>query len=78
MYQTAPSLSRALNGMATDLIDGSGTINPAALNSTGMDYLLSIPSDPYFPVYDLLAIEVLNRKVPSKCRDCVPPSHGQR
>ncbi|KAF7504877.1 hypothetical protein GJ744_001675 [Endocarpon pusillum] len=34
MYQTTPSVSRSLNGMGSELIAGSGTINPAALNSS--------------------------------------------
>lgn len=27
-----------MNGMPGDVIDGSGTINPAALNTAGMDF----------------------------------------
>jgi hypothetical protein len=39
MYQTTPSVSRSLKGMGNELIDGSGTINPAALDSSGMTCL---------------------------------------
>jgi hypothetical protein len=35
MYTSHP-VSAPLNGMGGDLVDGSGTINPAALNSAGM------------------------------------------
>ncbi|KAL1966493.1 hypothetical protein VTN77DRAFT_4415 [Rasamsonia byssochlamydoides] len=34
MYSTSHSVSAPMNGMGGDLADGSGTINPAALNTT--------------------------------------------
>ena len=41
LYPPTRQPSNALNGIA-DMNDGSGTINPAALNATGM--LVSLPS----------------------------------
>ncbi|WEW61642.1 hypothetical protein PRK78_007133 [Emydomyces testavorans] len=35
MYTTSTSVSGSINGLGSDLVDGSGTINPAALNNTG-------------------------------------------
>jgi hypothetical protein len=35
MYSASQSVSAPLNGIGAEIIDGSGTINPAALNSTG-------------------------------------------
>ena len=35
MYSTSQPVSTAANGMGSDIIDGSGTINPAALNTAG-------------------------------------------
>lgn len=35
MYTAQHSVSTPMNGMGSDLIDGSGTINPAALNTPG-------------------------------------------
>jgi hypothetical protein len=34
MYTTSHPVSTPMNGLGSDLIDGSGTINPAALNTT--------------------------------------------
>ncbi len=39
MYTAPHPASTAINGMASDMIDGSGTINPAALNTPGNDSL---------------------------------------
>lgn len=40
MYGTPHSVSAPMNGIGGDLVDGSGTINPAALNNTnGMSLL---------------------------------------
>ena len=36
MYQASHPPSTSMNGMGSDMIDGSGTINPAALNSSGI------------------------------------------
>lgn len=36
MYQSSHPVSTTINGMGGDMIDGSGTINPAALNTTGI------------------------------------------
>jgi hypothetical protein len=40
MYSASHSVSAPINGMGGELVDGSGTINPAALNSAGMSYLV--------------------------------------
>lgn len=40
MYQSSHPVSTSINGMGGDMIDGSGTINPAALNTPG----ITIPS----------------------------------
>lgn len=37
MYTAPHPASTAINGMGGDMIDGSGTINPAALNTPGND-----------------------------------------
>jgi hypothetical protein len=39
MYTAPHPASTAINGMASDMIDGSGTIDPAALNTPGNDSL---------------------------------------
>lgn len=39
MYQSSHPVSTSINGMGTDMIDGSGTINPAALNTPGIKIL---------------------------------------
>ncbi|KAL9621960.1 MAG: hypothetical protein Q9160_003622 [Pyrenula sp. 1 TL-2023] len=44
MYSAARPVSSSLNGMGSDLIDGSGTINPAALNSAAALQASSIPT----------------------------------
>lgn len=36
MYQSSHPVSTTINGMGGDMIDGSGTINPAALNTPGI------------------------------------------
>lgn len=36
MYQSSHPVSTSINGMGGDMIDGSGTINPAALNTPGI------------------------------------------
>lgn len=36
MYSAPHPVSTSMNGMGSDMIDGSGTINPAALNSSGI------------------------------------------
>lgn len=71
MYRTTPPVSRPLNGMGNELIDGSGTINPAALNSTGMTrislllfFLLAAPS-PLFAQMQVLKSQMH----PSNCLD---------
>ena len=46
MYQATPSVSRSLNGMGNELSDGSGTINPAALDSSGMTRATLIFTEP--------------------------------
>lgn len=35
MYPTGPRVSAPVNGIGNEMTDGSGTINPAALNSSG-------------------------------------------
>ncbi|MCJ1475907.1 hypothetical protein MMC13_004571 [Lambiella insularis] len=39
MYTTSHPVSASMNGMGADMIDGSGTINPAALNTPGITTL---------------------------------------
>lgn len=39
MYQSSHPVSTSINGMGGDMIDGSGTINPAALNTPGITIL---------------------------------------
>jgi hypothetical protein len=70
MYQTTtPSVSRSLNGMGNQMIDGSGTINPAALNSSGMTCLslslLLIESPSVVPAQ----CKYLTSTHPSNCMD---------
>ena len=36
MYSASHPVSTSMNGMGADMIDGSGTINPAELNTTGI------------------------------------------
>lgn len=44
MYSASHPVSTSINGMGSDMIDPSGTINPAALNTTGITrFLLSPP-----------------------------------
>ncbi|KAL4905896.1 hypothetical protein BDW74DRAFT_14152 [Aspergillus multicolor] len=45
MYGTSHSVSAPMNGIGGDLVDGSGTINPAALNNTNVSVVL--PTPPY-------------------------------
>ena len=51
MYDTShSSVSAPMNGLGGDLIDGSGTINPAALNSnTGMSHSLFLVHFLFYP-----------------------------
>ncbi|KAJ9273164.1 hypothetical protein DTO212C5_749 [Paecilomyces variotii] len=42
MYGTSHTVSASMNGMGGELVDGSGTINPAALNNTAA----SLPTPP--------------------------------
>lgn len=50
MYSAPHQASAPMNGMSGEVIDGSGTINPAALNTAGMGFgclfmfLLSVSS----------------------------------
>lgn len=39
MYSASQQASAPVNGMPGEIIDGSGTINPAALNTAGTDYV---------------------------------------
>lgn len=44
MYGTSHTVSAPMNGMGGELVDGSGTINPAALNNTaGMPHFCPLP-----------------------------------
>ncbi|KAL4766195.1 putative nuclear localization protein [Aspergillus foveolatus] len=45
MYGTSHSVSAPMNGIGGDLVDGSGTIDPAALNNTNVPVVL--PTPPY-------------------------------
>ncbi|KAL3480217.1 chromatin remodelling complex Rsc7/Swp82 subunit-domain-containing protein [Aspergillus californicus] len=45
MYGTSHSVSAPMNGIGGDLVDGSGTINPAALNNANVSVVL--PTPPY-------------------------------
>lgn len=38
MYSAPHQASAPMNGMSGEVIDGSGTINPAALNTAGMGF----------------------------------------
>lgn len=49
MYQSPHPVSTTINGMGGDMIDGSGTINPAALNTPG----ITIP--PPLPIHSYMA-----------------------
>ncbi|KAE8150080.1 chromatin remodelling complex Rsc7/Swp82 subunit-domain-containing protein [Aspergillus avenaceus] len=44
MYGTSHSVSAPMNGIGGDLVDGSGTINPAALNTNNVAIVLPTPS----------------------------------
>ena len=69
MYQTTPPVSRPLNGMGNELIDGSGTINPAALNSPGMTCNPFVPRP--HPSY-WLKCKVLNHNASQQpCGRCI-------
>jgi hypothetical protein len=66
---TSQPVSTSLNGMGSDMIDGSGTINPAALNTAGR---ASFPSLVLL-VYHLLASLGMRKdlkaiRVDSSCR----------
>ena len=41
MYSAPHPVSTSMNGMGNELIDGSGTINPAALNPSGITNISS-------------------------------------
>ncbi|KAI9367330.1 chromatin remodelling complex Rsc7/Swp82 subunit-domain-containing protein [Aspergillus egyptiacus] len=43
MYGTSHSVSAPMNGIGGDLVDGSGTINPAALNNSNVSVVLPAP-----------------------------------
>ncbi|KAL2832159.1 chromatin remodelling complex Rsc7/Swp82 subunit-domain-containing protein [Aspergillus cavernicola] len=45
MYGASHSVSAPMNGIGGDLVDGSGTINPAALNNSNVSAVL--PTPPY-------------------------------
>ncbi|KAL4796358.1 chromatin remodelling complex Rsc7/Swp82 subunit-domain-containing protein [Aspergillus venezuelensis] len=45
MYGTSHSVSAPMNGIGGDLVDGSGTINPADLNNSNVSVVL--PTPPY-------------------------------
>ncbi|KAL4865244.1 chromatin remodelling complex Rsc7/Swp82 subunit-domain-containing protein [Aspergillus spectabilis] len=45
MYGTSHSVSAPMNGIGGDLVDGSGTINPAALNNANVS--VALPTSPY-------------------------------
>ena len=47
MYGSSTPDSASMNGIGGDLVDGSGTINPAALNSTRMSSLFFLFSFPF-------------------------------
>lgn len=49
MYQSSHPVSTSINGMGGDMIDGSGTINPAALNTPG----ITIPLYTFLHTWDL-------------------------
>jgi hypothetical protein len=40
MYSASHPATSSMNGMGGDLIDPSGTINPAALNTAGMSLII--------------------------------------
>lgn len=43
MYSTSHQVSGSMNGLGGNVVDGSGTINPAALDPTGRP--VPLPSD---------------------------------
>jgi hypothetical protein len=68
MYSAPHQASAPLNGMSGEVIDGSGTINPAALNTAGMGFgclfMFSYLFLPLTPLAQICFSQWLNDKSP--------------